>query len=538
MSSDPTVTTLTRRTLIAAGTGLVAAAALPGVGPARAAAPPLVAARRTLEVDGKAATVFGIAGPGGRDGAVLEPGARFAFELVNDLGEETIIHWHGQTPPDKQDGVAGPGIAAIPAGGRRAYDYAARPGTHWMHSHHGLQEQRLLAAPLIVRTDADVRADAQEVVLMLEDFSFRDPAEILAGLTAGGGHGHGAAVADASPPTADPHAGHGMMTMPMTVTDPHAGHGAAMPSDPHAGHGAAGGMASGGMASEGMPGGSMSGGLSGMPAGMVMDLNDVAYDAYLANRRTLADPEVVRTERGGRVRLRIINASAATAYWIDLGGTAATLVAVDGTPVVPVAGTRFPLSMAQRIDLLVAVPAGDVVPVLAQREGDVARTGLLLAAPGAAVARIGDAAEQAPPLDLALERALTAVSPLSARPVDRTVRIDLGGGMAPYAWSLNGAFWPRPEPIRVRDGERVMLDIVNATMMAHPMHLHGHAFQVVEIDGATLAGAVRDTVLVAPMGRVKVVFDADNPGRWPFHCHNLYHMATGMMTDVLYEGVG
>jgi FtsP/CotA-like multicopper oxidase with cupredoxin domain len=290
------------------------------------------------------------------------------------------------------------------------------------------------------------------------------------------------------------------------------------------------------MAGHGMSGDGMSAG--GMPAGMVMDLNDVEYDAYLANRRTLADPEVVRTERGGRVRLRIINASAATAYWIDLGGRTATLVAVDGTPVQSVEGTRFPLSMAQRVDLMVDVPAGGVVPVLAQREGDVNRTGLVLAAPGAVVARIGAAADQAPPLDLALERRLRAVEPLPVRAVDRTVRVDLGGGMAPYAWSLNGAYWPQPDFIRVRGGERVMLDIVNATMMAHPMHLHGHAFQVVEIDGTPLAGAVRDTVLVAPMGRVRVVFDADNAGRWPFHCHNLYHMATGMMTDVLYDGVG
>ncbi len=225
--------TVTRRALLCAGAGFVAATALPGR--ARAAAPPaLIAGTRTIEVNGKAATVFGIAGPGGRDGAVLEPGARFAFDLVNELGEETIIHWHGQTPPAAEDGVAGPGIPPIPAGGRRAYDYAARAGTHWMHSHHGLQEQRLLAAPLIVRTDEDARADVQEVVLILEDFSFRDPAEILAGLTAGDGHdGHGAA--------ADPHAGHGGMAAPMTVTDPHAGHGmTAAPADPHAGHGMSG----------------------------------------------------------------------------------------------------------------------------------------------------------------------------------------------------------------------------------------------------------------------------------------------------------
>jgi FtsP/CotA-like multicopper oxidase with cupredoxin domain len=73
--------------------------------------------------------------------------------------------------------------------------------------------------------------------------------------------------------------------------------------------------------------------------------------------------------------------------------------------------------------------------------------------------------------------------------------------------------------------------------MPHPMHLHGHAFQVVAINGAPLPGAVRDTVLVPPMGSVTIAFDADNPGRWAFHCHNLYHMMTGMMTEVRYPGI-
>jgi FtsP/CotA-like multicopper oxidase with cupredoxin domain len=74
-------------------------------------------------------------------------------------------------------------------------------------------------------------------------------------------------------------------------------------------------------------------------------------------------------------------------------------------------------------------------------------------------------------------------------------------------------------------------------MMPHPMHLHGHAFQVIAIDGRQINGAVRDTVLVMPMSRVRIAFDANNPGRWPFHCHNLYHMATGMMTEFRYRGI-
>ena len=72
-------------------------------------------------------------------------------------------------------------------------------------------------------------------------------------------------------------------------------------------------------------------------------------------------------------------------------------------------------------------------------------------------------------------------------------------------------------------------------MMAHPMHLHGHHFQIVALDGVPLGGALRDTILVMPEATVDLIFDADNPGRWLFHCHNLMHMATGMMTEVAYD---
>jgi FtsP/CotA-like multicopper oxidase with cupredoxin domain len=79
--------------------------------------------------------------------------------------------------------------------------------------------------------------------------------------------------------------------------------------------------------------------------------------------------------------------------------------------------------------------------------------------------------------------------------------------------------------------------MMNASMMTHPMHLHGHVFQVVAINGSRINGAVRDTVLVPPMGSVRIAFNADNPGRWALHCHNLYHMMGGMMTEVRYPGI-
>jgi FtsP/CotA-like multicopper oxidase with cupredoxin domain len=272
---------------------------------------------------------------------------------------------------------------------------------------------------------------------------------------------------------------------------------------------------------------------------MVMDLNDIEFDAYLANDRTLADPEVVGVEPGGRVRLRIINAAASTNFFLDLDGLEGELIAVDGLPVAPVRGRRFPIAIAQRLDIRLTLPAGQgAYPVFAHREGDTARTGILLATSEARIERLADHAEhKAPAVGLDLERRLEAVHPLGRRPADRTHVIDLTGSMKGYNWGLNGVAYGDHKPLELRQGERIEIAFRNKTMMAHPMHMHGLPFQVVEIDGERFAGAMRDTVLVpANGGRVTVAFDAVNRGTWVMHCHNLYHMAAGMMTTLTYVG--
>jgi FtsP/CotA-like multicopper oxidase with cupredoxin domain len=149
----------------------------------RTAALRLTAGTRTLDVNGKPARVFGLIGPNGKPGITLSPGERFHVDLVNQVDTSTIIHWHGQLPPWKQDGFPWPQTPPIPAGDTQSYDYAPIAGTYWMHSHQGMQEQSLMTAPLIVRSPEDMRADRQEVVLMLHDFSFQTPDELLAGLT-------------------------------------------------------------------------------------------------------------------------------------------------------------------------------------------------------------------------------------------------------------------------------------------------------------------------------------------------------------------
>jgi FtsP/CotA-like multicopper oxidase with cupredoxin domain len=246
----------------------------------------------------------------------------------------------------------------------------------------------------------------------------------------------------------------------------------------------------------------------------------------------------VRVERGGRIRLRIINGASSSQFWIDLGELVGRVVATDGHPVHPVAGSRFPIAMAQRLDILIDLPRAGAFPILARLEGAGRQTGIVLATAGAQIPRIADNVQAAPPLDNSLETRLAAAEPLPARPADLVRTIDLDGGMKPYAWSMNGGYWPRTEPLMLSKGQRVEIELVNRSMMAHPIHLHGHSFQVVAIDGRPIQGAVRDTVLVTPMmGRVRFAFDADNPGRWAFHCHNLYHMVTGMLMEFRYRGL-
>src|SRR6185437_35675 len=160
------------------GTAAVARFAAPGFA-AEAAPTILRAGTRTIDVQGKAAKVFGIRQPEGTAGIFTTAGARFRVRLENEAGEPTLIHWHGLSPPYQQDGVPGVSGPPIAPGDSEDYDFPLTfPGTFWMHSHQGMQEQRLMTAPLIVRDAGD--AGLQEVVVMLQDFSFRSPEEIFA----------------------------------------------------------------------------------------------------------------------------------------------------------------------------------------------------------------------------------------------------------------------------------------------------------------------------------------------------------------------
>lgn len=475
---------LSRRSFLAA---TAAMAALPRFARAEDAPFTLTATKRSLEIDGKAASVYGLVNGSGGNGLILDPGQRFAVNLTNALDVETLIHWHGQIPPNAQDGVPGMPAPMLNPGEARAYDFGAKPGTHWMHAHIPLQELNLLAAPLIVRTEADMKADRQEVVMLLHDFSFKTPEEVMAEITGGAATG-------------------GMSGMDMSGMDM---------------------SQSGDMKGMDMSGNDMSG---------MMDLNDYNFDAYLANDRTLSDPEVVAVEPNAHIRLRIINGSAATVFWIDTGVNDARLIAVDGHDIEPLAGRRFGLAMGQRLDIEVDLPGTGAFPILALREGAKERTGLILATKGAAVPKLAALAEEAAPAfdpDLAQETLLRAATPFKVVANARSEMLMLAGSMQPYVWTINGATWANHVPVTAKSGERLEIVFHNMSMMGHPMHLHGHSFQVVDTGSGRFLGAVRDTVFVPPMARVTVAVDAGEAASWMLHCHHMPHLASGMMTELL-----
>ena len=451
---------LTRRHFLAT-TAASAASGLALARPAFAAAPTLTVATRQIEVLGRAATVYGITNAAGGNGLIAREGDRFTGDVLNRSGGDLVMHWHGQVLAPADQDRARPDGGALADGASDSLDFALTPGTHWMHSH-ALTEQQLLAAPMVT-VEAD--ATTPEAVVMLHDFAFRSPAEILAELGATKLHD----MADM-----------GSMAMADGTT-------MAMPGMVHA--------------------------------------NDVAYDAFLANDRTLADPEVIEVTPGP-FRLRLINGATATAFWIDTG-LPTQVIATDGTPCKPMAGQHFPIAQGQRLDLLVTIPPeGGAFPILAQVEAARMRTGVILATRGAQVTRVADLADtEAEAVDLRLDVALAAARPLPDRAA-QMLHVTLG--MQPgYVWTLNDG-----AALQATLGSRVEIMFMNPTPMMHPMHLHGHHFQLVDVGRGRFAGPMRDTVIVPPGAMVTVAVDLDKAGGWLLHCHHLYHMAAGMMTSV------
>ncbi|HBO54883.1 MAG TPA: copper oxidase, partial [Janibacter terrae] len=258
------------------------------------------------------------------------------------------------------------------------------------------------------------------------------------------------------------------------------------------------------------------------------EAGDVTYPHYVINGRTPAAPTSFDGAPGQRVRMRVINAASDTIFAVALGGHTLQITHSDGFPVQPVQTAAFYIGMGERYDAIVTLGDG-VFPLYAEPFNK----------KGAALATVRTATGQAPtaasrPVELSADVLVGSdliaadSARLPSQAPDRELELSLDGQMTPYQWGMNGAPFGQNKPLIVGEGERVRINIANKTMMAHPIHLHGHTFAL------TSTGLRKDTVVLAPMQSQAIEFDADNAGDWALHCHNIYHAEAGMMTLLNY----
>lgn len=442
---------------------------------------------KKIIVNGKSANVLTIEQPDGTWGYYAKAGENFDVTVKNDLNESTVIHWHGLDLPNDQDGTELT-QKRIPPHGQYSYKFKIlNTGTFWMHSHYKMQEVSLAEAPLIIESSSD--ENYKQVVIMFQDFSFKSPEKILSSLT-------NAPVMDMDMSKANSK----MANMDMSN----------MKMDMH---------------NSSSPMGKMK--------HMDMDLNDVSYDAFLTNYHTPDNPQIVKIVPNSKIKLRFINGSASSNFWINLGKLDGTAVAIDGRDILPYHAKKYQLSEGQRIDIVLTIPkSGGVFPIIGQVEGLKSQTGIILATNDTKAKIPKNAAKVSPPFDDTQELQLKSTEKFVTKPIDKIIKYNLTGTMSPYGWQINNQAWPNITPQIIKSGQRVEIDFINNSMMEHPMHIHGYGFKVVEVNGHKIDGAIRDTVLVLPNETVKVVFDATNNGKWFLHCHIVWHMPTGMMTYI------
>jgi FtsP/CotA-like multicopper oxidase with cupredoxin domain len=418
--------------------------------------------------------------------------------LRNQLPDPTTIHWHGMPVPFVMDGVPELTQPPVPPGKSFVYEFVARtPGTYWYHSHVAYQIERGLFGALIVEPRRESLSYDREYTLVLDDW-VND--------------------VDHATPSAAPYnmrvAGALMGSMRMEMDD-HAGE----PALEVAASQQSGAAGSTGQAA-----------LHGAPR------REPVFDRYTINGGAKpSEPLLVR--RGERVRLRLVNASAATVVPMYLAGHRLTITHLDGQPVVPRETGVVVIGMGERVDVIFEANNQGAWP-LASADSRQRQKGMEIVVRYDGVG-IGTAPSDTEPPRISPTpyRDLEGLAEL--RPVEPHRTYDLVFAMdSATRWTVNGKAYPDVEPLKVSRGERIRLRLRNESMFAHPIHLHGHFFDVVRPYGAmeNIARPLRkDTITLYHMDSHAIEFTADNPGaRWFLHCHNQYHHSGGMATEVRY----
>ncbi|TCM20542.1 CopA family copper-resistance protein [Novosphingobium sp. PhB165] len=499
-------------------------------------------ARDTLDIDGKAARAISINGTVPGPLLRLRQGQNLRLTVQNTLDEDTSLHWHGLMLPFQMDGVPGVSFPGIKPRSNFTYEFPIeQAGTYWYHSHSGLQELKGLYGPIVIDpAGAEAAPFDREHVILLSDHSFVDPARILRNLKAEPGYYNYqrqtlAGLLAGKDQTLSDRLAWGRMRMDPT------------------------------------------------------DISDVtgAVLHYLVNGHGPKSNWTALFKPGERVRLRFINASGMTVFNVRIPGLAMSVVSADGQDVRPITVDEFQFSPGETYDVIVSptedraftivgesvdrsgialatlaprpgmtapVPPLRERPVLTMKDMGMEMEGMDMSGMSmrdgthAPQVKLGPGVEMINPMPMdrtgdpglgldnvghkvLVYRDLVALEPNpDPRAAEREIEVHLTGAMDRYMWSMDGkTMSDAHEPLPMRTGERVRVTLINDTMMAHPIHLHGHFFELATGHGDH--SPRKHTVNVLPGGKVSWDVTAVT-GDWAFHCHLALHMAMGMMRIV------
>lgn len=445
----------------------------------------------------------------------------------NQMHMETSIHWHGLLLPNEQDGV--PYLTTAPIKGMSTHVYRfpiKQNGTYWYHSHTMLQEQIGMYGAFIIHKNE--KETYPEEVLLLSDWTDENPHQIERSL-------------------------HFATDWYMMKKNAVQSYGEALV--------------------KGKLGVKIGNEWKRMHA---MDVSDVFYDQFLMNGYQNAGEREYK--KGDTVRLRIINGSSSTYFWLNYAGGKMMVVASDGQDVVPVPVDRFIIGVSEIYDVLVVIPEdGKSFEVSATSEDRIGHSSVWLgkgdkvAAPifgrldyfagmkmmndmmtiGGNMMDMGmnmslqqmdmnrvmypELNEQEEPIVTLNYAMLKAPQPTTLPDAPTTTyHFELTGNMNRYVWTLDNKTISESDRILIKGGENVRIILTNNSMMRHPMHLHGHFFRI--LNGQGDYSPLKNVLDIMPMETDTIEFNAsEGYGDWYFHCHILYHMMAGMGRIFRYE---
>jgi FtsP/CotA-like multicopper oxidase with cupredoxin domain len=456
-------------------------------------------------------------------------------ELANS-NEDVSIHWHGILLPPLEDGVPFVNTPPIYPGKSRTFKFPIRQsGTYWYHSHTMLQEQKGVFGAIVIHPKKESISADKEAVVLLSDWSDENADQIIRNLKKDG--------------------------------DYYLYKKGTMRSYFEA-------LSKGKLVNQLKNEWTRMGG---------MDLSDVGYDAFLINGKR--ESQLIDAHPGEKVRLRIINASSSTYFQVSLGGLPMKVVSADGKDVVPIQANEILMGMAETYDVLFTVPEHKNYELRATAQDGTGHASAFIgmgekvfakdipqpdlyatmdhsmhgmnhaAMPGvdhstmvnmnhSHMSEMDHSHHHAEPTPMTNESEvvdtlsvdkLKALEPMNF-PKNAKVhdlKLVLDGDMRRYVWHINGKTISEDRLLTVNPGEIVRITYQNDSMMHHPMHLHGHFFRVLNENGTY--SPWKHTVDVPPMGSRTIEFYTDEVGQWMLHCHNLFHMDSGMGRVVRYS---